>query len=480
MTKASANTLQRMVINESRRMFEAANSDRMSFSWDSNSYTADQVIYTQLPTLRSRARQQSRNNDYVVRFIQLLQNNIVGAYGFKARSKITDYQDKPDRAARKAIENAWKQFASDNDLKELENQIMAAQVTDGEAFVYLSVGRKGKLKPQLVDPVRIDVNFNRSDNGTNLIVMGIEYNNDMEPVAYHVNDTYEKAHPGVGESAVASMTRTRIPADRMLHIYRKLYVGQKRGFPWIAASLGRLFQLGRFEEAALMAARIGAAKMGFFRSEQDDEYTGDGNSGDMSISAEAGTFENIGSMHFEAFDPTYPSGEFKVFVEKILKGVSSGWGVDYHTIGNDLSGVNYSSARVGMLETREYYKALQGWLIDKLVQPLFNLWLQLELFAERITIKDSPLKRGFSYYAPVQFVGRRWEWVDPVKEAQSKRILYDMKAVSLSQIIRERGDEPEDVFNEIAEENRLMSELGITPAQVLSILEVEKDDAADN
>ncbi|POC58490.1 phage portal protein [Vibrio vulnificus] len=466
--------IQRMIVSESRRMFEAASPDRMTLSWDSNSYTADQVLYSQLPVLRARARQQSRNNDYVVRLIQLLQNNIVGAAGFKARSQVVDFEGNADRPARKAIETGWAAFAHEVDLTELEHLVMAAMVTDGEAFVFIHEGKNG-VKPEIVDPVRVDVEYNRSEQGKNVIVMGIEYNGAMEPEAYWVNDSYDKHHPGVGENAGATVERTRVPASKMLHIFRKMYVGQKRGFPWISASLGRLFQLGRFEEAALMAARIGAAKMGFFRSEQDDEYTGDGQSGDMNINAEAGTFENIGAMHFEAFDPTYPSGEFKVFVEKILKGVSSGWGMDYHTVGNDLSGVNYSSARVGMLETREYYKTLQGWLIHKLIQPIFKRWLAVELFSQRITINNRPLSRGLFYYSPVQFVGRRWDWVDPVKEAQSKRIQYDMKVISLSQIIRERGDDPEDVFSEIAEENKLMLELGITPAQVLQVLEVESD-----
>ena len=465
--------LKRMVVNENRRMFDAGNTDRMTMSWDSSNYTADQVLYQQLPLLRSRARQQSRNNDYVVRFIQLLQNNIVGAAGFKARSQVIDFEGKPDRPARNAIESAWQQFGYQVDLVDLQHLVMATMVTDGEAFVYLDVNSKGMLKPQLIDPVRIDIECNRNEANGNITIMGIEYDKELEPVAYWVNDDYQNYHPGVGSNGGAAIERTRISADHILHIFRKSYVGQKRGYPWIAASLGRLFQLGRFEEAALMAARIGAAKMGFFRSETDGEYTGDGESGGMNITAEAGTFENIGAMKFETFDPTYPSGEFKVFVEKILKGISSGWGMDYHTIGNDLSGVNYSSARVGMLETREYYKALQGWLSHHLIQPLFNRWLSLSLFSQRITIKQKPLSRGVEYYAPVQFVGRRWEWVDPVKEAQAKRLQYDLRVVSLSQIIRERGDDPEDVFNEIAEENKLMQNLGISPNQVLNKLEEE-------
>ncbi len=463
--------IQRMVVNEMRRMYDAGNPDRMSLSWDSTPYTADQVIYHQLEMLRSRARQQARNNDYVIRLIQVMQDNIVGATGFKLRSKVKTKQGKASYKARQMVESLWSEFEDVVSLVEFEKQIVAAQITDGEAFVFLRVSVSGRLHPELIEPSRIDINYN-SERGNNSIIMGIEYDDDLNPVAYHVNDTYEKQHPGVGSQIQYSGKRTRIPASNMLHVFRKLFVGQKRGVPWVAPSLGRLFQLGEAEKAALTAFRIGAAKMGFFRSEGDDEYTGDEESGDMMLNAEAGTFENIGNLHFESFDPTFPSGDFAPFVERILKGVSSGWGVDYHTVGNDLSGVNYSSARVGSLDTREHYKSLQTWMVKTFVKPLFIRFVTLSHFNGGFGALPHPVS---SYY-DAQFVGRRWDWVDPQKEANSKKILYEIKAMSLSQIIRERGDDPEDVFNEIAEENALMLKLGITPTQVFSALAPEEDD----
>jgi capsid protein len=82
-------------------------------------------------------------------------------------------------------------------------------------------------------------------------------------------------------------------------------------------------------------------------------------------------------------------------------------------------------------------------------------------------VGNKELNRGFDYYAAAIFQGRRWEWVDPQKEATAKEKLYNLKVTSLSQIIRERGDDPEVVFAEIAEENEKLNALGITPGQVL-------------
>ena len=467
-----------MSVTDGRRMFDAGSASRLTQSWGCSDFTPDQIAFTQLETLRARARQQSRNNDYVVRLIQILQNNVIGAQGFKLRSKIVDFNGKKDDLARSAVESAWNEFLYDSDLIELFQLLLAALVTDGEFFLYMRE-IEGEIRPELVDPSLIDVNFNRSEGGKNLIVMGIEFDRNMKAVAYHVNSKYKSAHPSSGNPAATIEDRQRIGADQMLHVFKKLYVGQKRGFPWLAASLNRLFQLGRYEDAALTAARIGAAKMGFFRSDDDDDYTGDGESGDMSLNAEAGTFENIGSLEFQQFDPSYPAGEFQGFMTKTLQGIASGLGIDYHSLGNDLSNVNYSSARVGMLETREYFKTLQSWLIGKMMKPLFKRWLSFELFYERISVNGRPLNRGLFYYLPSEFVGRRWDWVDPQKEAKGKQIQYEMRTISLSQIIRERGDDPDDVFQEIADEKKLLDSLGISPEQVVEKLG-ENDEQEDS
>lgn len=471
-------SLQKMVVREGRRMFDSGSSHRLTASWDTNTYTADQIIYNQLEPIRARAREQSRNNDYATRLIQVLQNNVVGENGFKLRSQVVDFEGGADLLVRKLIETAWGEYSNAVELVELCDLIISSLITDGEVFIYHRLTDEGLL-PQIIDPVLIDVSYNQESRNGPRIVMGIEYDALMRPVAYHVNDSYEGYHPGIGHTATASKPRTRIPATHITHLFKKLYVGQKRGLPWIAQSLGRLFQLGRYEEAALTAARIGAAKMGFFRSDANDEYTGDEESGDMQLNAEAGTFENIGGLEFQQFDPSYPAGEFDGFMTKTLKGISSGLGVDYHTLGNDLSGVNYSSARVGMLETREYYKKIQAWIIRKFIKPLFRQWLERELFMNTLRINDRPLNRGLFYYLPASFVGRRWDWVDPQKEANAKRIQYEMRITSLSQIIRERGDDPNEVFNEIAEETKLLNKLGINPAQVFEKMEAH-DGEEDN
>lgn len=464
----------------SLRMYDAANQDRLTASWDTNPWTIDQIIYTQLERLRSRSREQARNNTHIGRFINCLQTNIVGAVGFLVKSMVVDSKGNPDKLARQVIVKNWNLFEESVDLLSMEHIIMSSMVTDGEAFLLLERDKGRRLVPRLIDPALIDINYNRNETGKNIIKFGIEYDSLKRPVRYYLNSDFSIHHPMVGNTGHANIKRTSIEATNMIHVFRKIWVGQTRGIPWASIALGDLFQLGRYKTAAVTAARIGAAKMGFFTNEDGEEYEGDEEGGEFTVNAEAGTFENIGNKHFEAFDPTYPAGEFKVFLSTALQAISAGVGIDAHTFSNDYTQVNYSSARVAMLETREYYKTLQTWLSRCLFRPLFDGWLARELIMGRLSIGSVTFNRGLDYYRSARFQGRRWDWVDPAKEIGAKEKAYFLRITSLSQIIRERGDDPEEVFQEIAEEKKLLDSLGITPENVMSKIKKEvKDDAKD-
>lgn len=60
---------------------------------------------------------------------------------------------------------------------------------------------------------------------------------------------------------------------------------------------------------------------------------------------------------------------------------------------------------------------------------------------------------------------RRWQAVDPQKEAQANKLALDERLKSRSEIIRESGRDPEEVWLEIQRENERMEELQIKPAE---------------
>lgn len=428
---------------------------------------ADEITFSNLNRWRIEARKLAFEG-YIKRYLSMLQTNVIGQ-GIVVQSQVVDFDDKPDKPARKAIEQAWTNWQKKADsegklnFREICNTIIRTVAIEGEAFVRRRVKGKFGYQLELIEPQRIDVNhFEQLKNG-NYIKFGIEFNGENEVVAYHVNNVIPSA---IGLSS-AHKERTRIPAEEIYHLYINEMVKQKRGLPWLASSSGRMRMLAGYEEAALTKARAGASTMGFFESETGDEYAGDETDDDGNIirNMAPGTLEELPEgVKFKAFDPNYPTGEFAPFVKAGLRGVASSLSVNYNDIANDLEGVNFSSMRHGVINDREIWMTLQKWFEEKFIDLVFNDWLEQAYNFKLIKIfskKGEPiaLARPLEYYQPVKYQFRRWGWIQPLQEATAKEKEINLQIKTASAVIRENGGDPEEVFVERARELQRFKEL---------------------
>jgi lambda family phage portal protein len=386
---------------------------------------------------------------------------------------------KLDLKANKAIEEGFKEWAVTgipdvtglHSWRSIQRMYLETIAKDGECFIrrHKGWGRNAfRYALEFIDAEAIDRNLTTDLGDGRCINMGIELDKWRRPVAYYVitrsptSDVYE----------YQGRRYLRIPAEEMIHGFLPESILQTRGFPWLAVSLMRSQMLHGYEEAELVAARVASAKMGFFETDPEkagpEEYEGDkDSSGAELVDAEPGTFEDLDpGKKFVAFDPQHPSSAFDSFVKANLRGMASGLGVSYHTMANDLKGVNYSSGRLGALEDRELYKELQTFLIETLIQPVvIDDWLPLALLSGRLNIGGTPLKSSrLSKYKRIHFQGRRWSWVDPKKDLEGYGIALDRRLQSPQQVIRERGDDPEEILDQWAEWERMKADRGIKEA----------------
>jgi lambda family phage portal protein len=256
----------------------------------------------------------------------------------------------------------------------------------------------------------------------------------------------------------------RIPAEEIIHGFLPEMVGQKRGLPWMATGLFRMKQLVGFENAAIVNARIGASKMGVIQWKEgrgpdlDDEELET-----FEMTAEPGEFPVLPEgAELHEWNPQYPSGEFATFNKAMLRGIAAGFGVLYNNLANDLEHVNFSSIRQGTLDEREHWKEMQEWLIEALIQPVFEAWLPRALLGGHITVKGRPLKaERIDRYSVVSWQPRRWQWIDPRADVDAAIAAKNQMLLSPGQIIREQGRDPSDVWREIAADIEEMKAAGI-------------------
>ncbi len=455
-----------------KRGYDAAASDRLSFSWTAGNASADEDLLRALDKLRARSRDLSYNNEYAKKYLQMVVTHIVGPNGFNLQALANDF-GKPDEPARKVIEqafDAWSrkgvcEIGGQYAFQELQRQIIRTVARDGEALVLKVHGKESgnvfNYALRLIEIDRLPASYNCLAKNGNRIVMGVEVDAIGKPVAYHIN--FGELHLGS-----SGPNLTRIEADRVLHIYHAERAEQHRGAPWMHAIMGGLKQLGAYSESAIVASRVGASKMGFFTTPDGDPAalaSGQDDQGEFLTDADPGTFGVLPAGYdFKSFDPDYPQANYDSFIKTCLRGISSGLGVSYHTLANDLEGVNFSSIRSGVLEERDNWIVLQNWFIESFLRPVFTDWINYTLTAGAISFgSGSPLPiQKLDKFAEHAWQGRRWQWVDPLKDLNSSILAIENGLASPQSIAASMGVDVSDVLDQIKQFQDMVTAKGVT------------------
>jgi len=215
----------------------------------------------------------------------------------------------------------------------------------------------------------------------------------------------------------------------------------------MAPGILTLHHLGRFEESALLAARNGADRIGFFTTPDGappaiNDGTGAADETPITVTV-PGQYDTLpDGVQFTAYESKYPDAIMGDFVKLYQRRAASAFNVAYNGLANDLEGVNYSSIRAGVLEERDTWIELQNWLVEQLVEPVFREWLSLGLLAGAITFPAGAALPAlkFDKFYPHSFTGRRWQWVDPEKDAQANILAVKHGWTTNEKVAAERGE----------------------------------------
>lgn len=472
-------------LRSAQRSFEAAETPAWTESWPTHAAPINDDLARQLPTLRARSRGLARNNEWAIRYLIQLDDNILGEAGLRLQMRMTKLNGEPHTEINDRLEAAFTRWGQDADVsgmswREVETLALAGLPQDGELLYRLRPGAGPMgIQIQLLDPALLDVALNREWGGAR-IRMGIEINDDGRPQAYWLR----MSRVGDGPNDLVSVGRhVRIPAEQIRHRFLRREVGQLRGYPWLAGGARRLWLLHDFEESAAVASSNAAKRQGFFVTKDGEAPSG---FADTIISSVLDTAKAAGKVltpdeiatitaaaekynttmpgqfdtlphgtEFQKFETAWPNIQADSYIKQQLRGWAAARGMSYVTVGNDLEAVNYSSARVGIIDEREHYKTVQG---------LLKSWLHAEVFAAvlpYLVLGTPSLKvdRIPAYAAAATWQPRRWAGIDPVKEATANEINLRLKLTSRRRIILERGEDPDEIQKEVETEEALYGAL---------------------
>ena len=183
---------------------------------------------------------------------------------------------------------------------------------------------------------------------------------------------------------------------------------------------------------------------------------------------------------FEGFSPSRPNANLDPFMRYMLREVAAGVGVSYEALSRDYSQSNYSSSRLALLNERDLWRVLQGWLIRNYLTPIYRRWLDAAVLSGAVDIPD--YFNNKARYQEVRFKPRGWSWVDPAKEVQAYALAVQHGFMSRSDVIAAigNGQDREDVDKAIQSDRERAAELGLSFDQPVKIKpEEEKKEKAD-
>ena len=456
------------------RSLKAAMQGRLTGDWKVGGGDINQEIRHNLTTVRARARDQELNASYIRRYLRMVETHVVGPKGFglQVTGKLTS--GKPDSKNNSKIETLiWNwgkkgvcELTGRHSFASLQRLVVRAVARDGESLV-----RIWDVKPTLKNPIglvlevldatRLDHTLMLDLPNGNRVRMGIEIDQAGRALAYWLLTNL------AGESTYQTQAKRheRVPASDLLHIYYEDRAEQLRGLTWMSAGMLKLHQLDAYGDAAITAARVGASKMGFFESDSnglDTHAIADMESpeGDYYTSAEPGEFGVLPKgWKFNPFNPDYPSNAYDPFTKTNLREAASGLGVSYHGLTGDLREVNFSSIRSGTLEEREQWMMLQDWFIGQLLDPVYDRLLNnIALYGLMGAMDINLVLTRFTEHI---WQGRRWAWVDPLKDINTAIAAMGAGLKSPQQVAAEQGADFEDTLDQIAEAQRMAKEKGV-------------------
>ncbi len=408
------------------RFAAAKQNQQASTMFDGGGLSVDETLRSQLEYLRKASRKAGEDNGYLKRYFGLVQTHVVGEKGFTLQMAIKLANGEEDTASNKIIEDAYTDWSQKGTCEVsgklsrvgLEDLIAKTVAQDGDVIIRHIYDESNPYgySVQIIEADYLDASLNTVLKNGNRICMGCEVDAFDRPVAYHLLSN----HPGDSTWAFGGRKYIRVPADEIDLPFVMWRPGQKRGIPWAHAALLDMHHINEFRGAAQVQARFAASNMAVYERDPDQEAPEDdfNDEGEFLEEFETGGTSTVVPPGYKMRETNFqgPGTDFPDLQKANLRSASSGLEAGYNVIGNDYEGVSYSSLRMEVLEDRDHWKRLQRWMIDDVCNRIFKRWLASSLLRNALPGLNAWDKNRL---CQPNFQGRRWMWVDPLKDEQA-------------------------------------------------------------
>ena len=449
-----------------RGFYDAGNSDRLNAGWTPVNATAEQVDRTQRDIIRARSRDLERNSDIAEAIIGPLERNVVGT-GIKVQAKVMRPDDTEDEELNRQIEDLWNEWCrarncditGQQSFQEMQAMAVRRMQVDG-GIIFVKVYSPGVVVPfclQAREVDELDTSMNSLPGmGRNRVIGGIELDQFNKPVAYWLKQfTPDGFWTGKSD---------RIEAKNVIYLWKKTRPTQIREMSPLARTAPRVRDINEFVEAVSVKERILAclavfvkkiAPTGIGRGVKVDQQ-----SGYPQRTISPGMIQELQpGEEIQAVAPSGQSSNAKDFISIQQRLAGSGQGLSYEAVSRDMSQVNYSSARQGLLEDQRTYGMWQQFLIEHFCWEVYTEFVISAALSGQLNIPD--FWQNKRKYLKHVWIAPGWSWIDPQKEVSANAKALETGQDTLARLCAERGEDWRDVLRQRAQELKMAKDLGI-------------------
>ncbi len=465
---------QRTRENGSYQGFKGAEWSGLRAGWvRDDSETINSILYYAVDVLRARARDMHRNNDMIAGFIAKARRSIIHPRGMLYKPRGTENMSHTELLSE---QSRRRNFSTCGGLSrgEFEELVVTSIIRDGEAFIQRVRARNNPTGYQLrlIDASRIFTQYTGqqgySTNG-NRIICGIEVDADYRPLAFYFKGNPSSSKP-TNIFTYYEGEVLRIPADDILHLFKKDYPEQVRGYTWIHSAMITAEDMVRYVNTAMTAARQGAAKHMAFASNPetggaytgDDVEDGDGDSEKTPVIDMTGETPTVleNGMQMQTFDPSYPHEMFDKFMNTMEGKIATGLDVNQPIFFGNWGDINYSAGQLMLHDEKDRFRREQEWFADSFCRWWHEDWLNWVSLRGDIKFDGRRIAASqVDEIASCDWVGRQFSPADEVKSATAAKIRLLSGISSRRREIEKLGDDPEKILAEIQEEMDLYGDI---------------------
>lgn len=448
--------------------YEGATAGRRVHGWYAASTDANVELMGALVWLRNRARDLVRNNPYAAKALEELVGNTIGT-GIVPQAKTGD------QGLDKIIDAEWPYFAEQCDTPQrldfygMQSLVLRSTAESGEELI--------RFRPRLAqDNLRVPLQLQllEADFLDQARTMGLVNGHVMQGVQFdligrRIAYWLFSYHPGgvLILNPRGGIISQPVPADQIMHVFRVLRPGQVRGVPWFTPSMMAFRDLDDYCDAERMRKKIeacvvamvtqteGAAGSPFGISKELDPITSK-----PVENFEPGMVEYMKPGQDVKFNNPQATGGYREYKMTELQGIMAGIGMPYELGTGDMSQVNYSSWRGGMLGLRNNVENLR-WLtmIPQFAMPVRRRFIDTLVLLGKIPGR-ALTDPSINLYT-TQWTAPRFESVDPVKDAEAVLKDIRMGRKTWFEAVIENGFDPGVQLQQIALFNKLLDKFEI-------------------